>query len=204
MTLPYPISGFVLAGGSSSRMGEDKALIQMEGQPLVARGVGLLKPLCDETYLIGPRSRYEGLGLGLETIEDAVEPCGPLGGILTGLRRAQHRYSLFLACDLPLMSVKFLHYLVGAALAEQPDIVVPVDQAGEYQPLCALYSRDCLPAIEASLVARQFKVSVFYGLFPKLRVIGTGEIRRFSPDFKIFTNVNSPEEWAVVKTEGAS
>lgn len=199
MKAPYPISGFVLAGGQSSRMGEDKAQIEIQGRPLAARSLALLKPLCEKICLLGPRSRYGPLELGVEIIEDAVEPCGPLGGILTGLQNASHDYALFLACDLPLMSERFLHFLIGAALTEKPSVVVPVDRSGEYEPLCALYSRQCLPAIEASLARQQYKVSLFYEAVGKLRVIGTGEIRHFSPDFKIFTNVNTPEQLTAVK-----
>ena len=195
MTSVYPISGFVLAGGKSARMGEDKALLEVEGQTLGIRALRLLKSVCENCALIGPTERYAKLGLGVEIIEDEVEPCGPLGGILTGLRHSKHQYALFLACDLPLMTERFLHYLVGSAIAEQPDIVVPVDGSGEYEPLCAVYSRTCLPAIEASLALQHFKVSSFYDSVQKLRVIGTGEIRHFSPDFGIFTNVNTPEEF---------
>lgn len=137
--------------------------------------------------------------MGIEIIEDAVEPCGPLGGILAGLRHTPHDYALFLACDLPLMTEKFLRYLVGATMTEQPSVAVPVDASGEYQPLCAMYSRSCLPAVEQSIDAQQFKVSVFYDVVEKLRVIGSGEIRRFSPDFSIFMNVNTPKELDAVR-----
>lgn len=183
-------------------MGEDKALIEVSGQTLVARLLGLVKSVCENSTLIGPRDRYSGLGLDVEIIEDVVEPCGPLGGILTGLRHSKHEYALILACDLPFMTDRFLRYLVGATMVEQPDIAVPVDGSGEYQPLCAVYSRACLPAIESSIAARQYKVSSFYASARKLRVIGTGEIRRFSPDFRIFTNVNTPEELLAARKEG--
>lgn len=176
--------------------------MDMNGQSLLARSIALARSVCESVAVIGPRGRYSSLGLGVEIIEDAVEPCGPLGGILTGLRHSQHEYALVLACDLPLMTGRFLQYLVGAALAERPDVVVPVDGSGEYEPLCALYSRTCLPAIESGIAARQFKVSRFYDSIDKLRVIGTGEIRHFSPDFAIFSNVNTPEELAAVR--GAS
>jgi molybdopterin-guanine dinucleotide biosynthesis protein A len=185
-------------------MGEDKALLEVDGRALGIRALGLLKAVCEDCALIGPRERYANLGLGVEIIEDAVEPCGPLGGILTGLRHSKHEYALFLACDLPLMTERFLHYLVGAALAEEPDIVVPVDGSGEYEPLCAVYSRTCVPAIESALAKKQFKVSSFYDSISKLRVIGTGEIRHFSPDFGIFTNVNTPEELLGVKKRAAA
>jgi molybdopterin-guanine dinucleotide biosynthesis protein A len=199
MTSPYPISGFVLAGGQSSRMGQDKALIEFNGQSQLFRSLALLKPLCETTTIIGPRARYASLELGVGIIEDAVEPCSPLGGILTGLRQSAHEHSLFLACDLPLMTSRFLNYLVSAGLTEGADVVVPVDGSGEYEPLCALYSRQCLPAIEASITAEQFEVSRFYESVAKLRVIGTGEIRHFSPDFRIFTSLNTPEELEAVK-----
>ncbi len=199
MNTPYPITGYVLVGGQSSRMGKDKALIRWNGETLLSRAASLLGPLCESVAVIGPRARYASAGVSLEILEDAVEPCGPLGGILAGLRHSPREYALFLACDLPMMSSKFLHYLVGAALAERPDVAVPVDAAGEYQPLCAMYSRNCLPSIEQAMAAGKLKVSLFYDTVGKLRVIGTGEIRRFSPDFKIFTNVNTPEELAAAQ-----
>ncbi len=180
-------------------MGEDKALLTVGGQTLASRAVALLKPLCATVVVIGPHSRYDSQQLGVEILEDVVEPCGPLGGILTGLRRMDHEYGLFLACDLPMMIPQFLHYLIGAALTEKPEIVVPVDGSGEYQPLCALYSRRCLPAVERCVEGRQLKVSSFYESVGKLRVVGTGEIRRFSPDYRIFANVNTPEDLALLR-----
>lgn len=180
-------------------MREDKALLTCDDQSFAARSLNLLKGLCESVSLIGPRERYDRAGLNVEIFEDGVPSCGPLGGILTALHHAQQEYALILACDLPFMTEPFLYYMIGAALTERPNMVVPVDGTGEYQPLCALYSRACLPAIETAITAQQFKVSDFYEKAGRLRVIGTGEIRRFSPDFRIFTNVNTPEQWAEAK-----
>lgn len=199
MVKRYPISGFILVGGKSSRMGEDKALLQIDGQTLLARSIALLRPLCESVCLIGSGARYSQLGLDVEILEDRVEPCGPLGGILTGLLNSTPEYALFLACDLPLMTEKFLHYLAGAALTEKPDVVVPVNRSGEYEPLCAVYSRKCIPWIESARARHQMKISDFYPLVERLRVIGTGEILHFSRDFKIFSNLNTPEEFAAAR-----
>ena len=99
------INGFVLAGGKSSRMGQDKALMRLEGKPLVLRAAEILRPFVREITLLAPAGRYENLGLPV--VADKWPDQGPLAAVCTGLLSSHAEWNIFLACDLPLVSRQF-------------------------------------------------------------------------------------------------
>src|SRR5689334_19241981 len=104
------IQGFVLAGGKSTRMGQDKARLEIDGKPLVLRTAKLLRPYVREVTLLALPERYGDLGLPI--IADQWPDQGPLAAICTGLLHSTAEWSIFLACDLPLLSRRFLDLLV--------------------------------------------------------------------------------------------
>ena len=157
-----PFTGYVLAGGQSTRMGRDKALLEFGGRPLIQSAVSLLKALTERVLILGPAEKY-GL-LGLPVLPDMVPSRGPLSAIYTGLERSGTTVNLFLACDMPLMEETFLKLLVERA--PQADAVLMRQEDGSLEPLCAVYNRSCLPAVKANYERQRFKLS---DLFPDLR-----------------------------------
>src|SRR5208282_3143492 len=117
------INGFVLAGGKSSRMGKDKALMRLEGRPLVLRAAEILSPFVRQITLLAPRDRYENLGLPV--VADKWPDQGPLAAVCTGLLSSNTEWNIFLACDLPRVSRQFIQLLVGRIRATHSDAVVP-------------------------------------------------------------------------------
>lgn len=183
---PAPFTGYVLAGGKSARMGRDKALLEMGGQPLILSAVNLLKALTDRVVILGPAERYGFLGVPV--LPDLVPSRGPLSAIYTGLEHSERDVNLFLACDMPLMEGTFLRLLVERA--RLADAVLMRLDDGSLEPLCAVYNRSCLAAVKANYERQRFKLS---DLFPGLRTqyLGEADLRDLGLDRRIFTNLNT-------------
>jgi len=188
------VSGFVLAGGASRRMGRDKAKLVLAGKTMLERQVRLLRAVCRSVAVVGPPEVYPGLEI--PTFPDEVPGRGPLGGIYSALHRTRTEYNLFLGCDLPFMQERFLRWLAGKALQHHADATVPKTREG--QPLCAVYRRQALAGIRYRLASGRNEVRSF---FPRVhrRVIPWREIARegFSP--RIFANMNTPEDYELAR-----
>ena len=190
---PIPFTGYVLAGGQSTRMGRDKALLEIDGQPLIQSAVSLLKALTERVVILGPAEKYGFLGLPV--LPDMVPSRGPLSAIYTGLERSGTVVNLFLACDMPLMEEMLLKLLVERApLADA--VLMRLDD-GSLEPLCAVYNRSCLPTVKSNYERQRFKLS---DLFPDLRThyLTEADLRDSGLDRRIFTNLNDPgdlEQW---------
>jgi molybdopterin-guanine dinucleotide biosynthesis protein A len=190
------VAGFVLAGGESSRMGRDKALLELDGVPLLVRTVRLVESVIARPTVIGQAGAYQSLGL--HSIADDWPTAGPLGGIATALRASAGLWSLIVACDLPYLTKAWLDYLVGRALAsEAADVLLPLNLRGA-EPLCAMYHKRCQPAIHRALTRGTRKVTdALLGL--QLKTIDPAEWEAFDPDGLLFNNMNSPADYEVAK-----
>jgi molybdenum cofactor guanylyltransferase len=185
------IAGFILAGGESSRMGRDKALLELGGMPLILRTVRLVEAAAGPPAVIGNPEAYERLGLRL--IADDWPGAGPLGGIATALRASGAPWSLVVACDLPYLNRDWLDYLIARALASQMDAVVPMNALGA-EPLCAVYHKRAEPAIRSALERGTRKVTD--GLKDvRTEAIAPTEWKAFDSEGLLFKNMNSPEDY---------
>jgi molybdopterin-guanine dinucleotide biosynthesis protein A len=186
------VSGFVLAGGASRRMGFDKARSPFGAERMVDRQIRLLRAVCRCVSIIGPADKFADTGI--QVYEDEIPGKGPLGGIYTGLRRARTEFSLFLSCDMPLMAERFLRYLCEQALASRASATVPPPcRKGRY-PICAVLRRRVLPRVRSCLLSGRNQVGRFFARSQR-RTISKAEFVRagFSP--RIFCNLNTPEEY---------
>src|SRR5262245_20962580 len=132
-------AGYVLAGGRSSRMGSDKALLPFGGGTLLEHVAQVVHQAVGNVTVIGPQSRYGRLGL--QVIEDVHPNAGPLGGIQTALRHSPAEWSLVVACDMPGLTVVFLSWLIAAATASAAQAVLPTVDGERLEPICAMYHR---------------------------------------------------------------
>lgn len=183
-------TGAVLAGGQSRRFGQDKALLRLGGETLLARALRILSQVTDEQVVIGPPWRAEQTG-GARVVQDVAIGAGPLAGIAAALRAARHDTVLAVACDMPFLNPLLLAYLLS--LAPGYDVVLP-RLAGRGEQLHAVYSRACLAPIERQLGAGDFKVGRFFERV-RVRDVSEDELRRFDSDLRSFRNVNTPEDW---------
>ena len=193
--MPDKVTGIILAGGRSRRLGRDKAVEPFGGQPLIRRVVERVESVADEIVVV-VADPARGAALPLEARHrialDIYPDQGSLGGIFSGLTAAGSQWGLVVACDMPFLNRRLLEYM--RSRREGFDAVVPLP--GAYpEPAHALYSKACLPYIEAKLRAGDLKISRF---FDAVRVnYLTGEtLSRFDPGLRSFFNVNSPEDLA--------
>jgi molybdopterin-guanine dinucleotide biosynthesis protein A len=178
-------AGFVLVGGASSRMGQDKASLPFHGRTLVEHVAEAVAEAAGSVTLVGAPERYENLRL--PRIPDTRAGWGPLAGIHTALAASHADWNLIVACDMPGISGAFLKSLLSAAESSSADCLLPVGPSGRLEPLCAAYRLRCLRAIGASLDRGVRKVTE--GL-AGLR-ISEWPVAESS----WFSNVNTPEEW---------
>lgn len=186
------LTGYVLAGGSSKRMGRSKQDLTLGGEPMLSRQIRLLKSLCGRVGIVGgPKPRNEENDF---FCEDEWPGRGPLGGIFSGLARTRTDYNLFVGCDMPFLTPAFLRYLSARAVAARAGVTAPEASDLRVQPLCAIYRRGARAAIRMSLMRDANKTSGFYSRVCCL-VIRWRDISRagFRPD--LFTNVNTPVDY---------
>jgi molybdopterin-guanine dinucleotide biosynthesis protein A len=157
------ISGYVLAGGLSSRLGQDKVLLPWRGQTLLGHAIGRLQRICGAVRVCADR---KDLGLYLPRseplIHDALAGTGPLAGIVAGLEHSQTPWNFFLAVDLPLVPVELLQALAArvqsshVASAGTLCILPQVDELP--QPLCGLYHRSLMDGLRGALEEGKYKI----------------------------------------------
>jgi molybdenum cofactor guanylyltransferase len=193
------VTAFILAGGRSSRMGTDKALLPFGEQTLLERALCTASAVAATVFIAGARERYARYG---HVIEDVFPDCGPLGGIHAALDGTRTELNLMLSVDTPLMGPKFLMWLLEQARASSELIVVP-KALGGLQPLAAVYRRPLRVVAERALKDGDYKIDHLFTLVPT-RYITEDEIisAGFSP--AIFRNVNTFEEYEnLVRKEDA-
>ena len=184
------VSAAIMAGGKSRRMGQDKAWIELDGEPLIKRVASVLAQVADEVIVVANDPKYETLGL--RVVHDRFPEGGALGGIATGVSAATHDRVLVAACDMPFLSVEVWRVLLDHRY--EADVVIP-KIAGELETLHALYTKACVAPMERSLAAGKMRVISF---FDEVRVqpIEERELRVADPTLRSFTNVNTPEDLA--------
>jgi molybdopterin-guanine dinucleotide biosynthesis protein A len=189
------VSGFVLAGGHSSRMGRDKALLEIDGESLIARATRLVRTVLSEPVVIASAPAYEALGLTI--VADDFPGYGPLGGIATALHVSGKPWNLVIACDLPYLTQPWLEYLVERALKSVADAVVPMNVRGP-EPLCAMYHKNAEVRIRTAVEGGMRKVT---DSFVTLSVehVEPREWKAFASGGLLFKNVNSPADYAEAK-----
>jgi molybdopterin-guanine dinucleotide biosynthesis protein A len=194
-----PLSAAVLAGGKSSRMGADKALLPLVpgGPALIEIVLDRLRRLTDDVTIVANDSERFGR-FGARLAPDLRSGAGALGGIHAAVSHARHEHCLVVACDMPFLSLPLLE-----ALAREPrdyDALVPLlpgesRQSGKgkvFHTLHAIYGKGCTPAIELRLDQGRFQV---IGFFDDVRVrpVEWDDIVRWDPDLRSFFNANTPE-----------
>ena len=146
----------LLAGGQSRRMGRNKALIPLQGRPMISRLASEVGRLSDQILISANEiPLYESLGLPV--VPDIYKGQGPLAGLHAAMLHSERPLLLALACDLPSVKESFLRLLVR--IAEGYDAVIPVTSDGRPHPLCAVYRRSCLPTLECNLKIGMNKIT---------------------------------------------
>ncbi|MDZ4164686.1 MAG: molybdenum cofactor guanylyltransferase, partial [Smithellaceae bacterium] len=175
------ISGVILAGGRNTRMGINKAFIELEGRPMIDRAVEFLQGLFPEVIIVtNDPSLY--LHLPVAIVTDIYKDKGSLGGLYTGLFHAAHDYAFVVPCDMPFLNRGFIEYMINCV--GQGQIVVP-EPADGLQPLHAIYGRSTLPLMARFLAGGSLKIIDLYQEV-KTMVIPREVIGSFDPAGRMF------------------
>ena len=174
-----PIGAYLLAGGASSRMGRDKALLLFDGHPLLVQTNKLLASIAPNPQLVAPVGRYEQFGFS--PLVDRRSDCGPMAGIETALIHSGFEWNLILACDLPFITRDWLVHLVETAVAAP--LQVACVSTGD-NPLLAVWRKSALPTVQGALDSGNFRLRDLMKPLNALNLI--------PPDPKILANWNRP------------
>ncbi len=182
------ITGVILVGGKSRRMGMDKAFLDVRGKPLFERVLNLFRGNFAQTLLVGDRNERFA-GYGMQVVPD-IYPGSALGGLFTGLSYAETGHVFAAACDMIYPNRELLHHL--CSLKDDFDAVVPKTGRG-LEPLFALYSKRCLDPMMDLLGRESYRIIDFYTQV-RVRYVDGDELDLFDSKGKSFTNINTPED----------
>ncbi len=194
------VTGIILAGGKSTRLGRDKAMLPINGHPFIWHIADHLRHFADEVIVVTNRPGKYALPHTKE-VQDIFPEKGPLAGIHAGLTAASYEYSFVMACDMPNFHPKTAAFLVSQSSGY--DVTVP--QVGSYlEPLFAVYHKNALPLITEELFQGLYKVTGFYQK-AKVNYIKEERFLQECAFQECFFNVNTPEDYVrlLQKEEGA-
>ena len=183
------MTSIVLAGGKSSRLGRNKALQIVAGKSLIQWVIDRLAIVSTETIMVTAHGEPIPCSsrVPVKTVGDLYPEKGPLGGIHSGLTASSSSQAIVVGCDTPFLSVDLLRYL--GRICPTCDIVVP--RIGEMvEPLCAVYSRNCIEPIQKLFKHNGLRIIELFGMVT-VRYIEEDEINRFDPEHLSFFNINS-------------
>ncbi|MFH1777215.1 MAG: molybdenum cofactor guanylyltransferase [Candidatus Omnitrophota bacterium] len=183
------VTGIILAGGKSTRMGKDKSFIPVYGRPIIEIVIDKISSLTSQLLIITNKPclyrKY-----GIKTKKDILHEHGSLGGIYTSLVFSKTVYNLITACDMPFINMEVARYMIR--IMPGYDCVV-LRWRRRLEPLFAIYSKHCIRTIEDQLKKKNLKISdIFSNL--KTKIIMGKEIRRFDPCGRSFVNINTRQD----------
>jgi len=185
------VTGVLLAGGKSRRMGEDKRYLVVGEQTLLERGLGVLRSIFQEVLVVIAQDSLP-LGVDARVVRDLVPDCGSLGGLYTGLTQATTPYIFVVACDMPFLDPAVITQFTSRRASA--DIVI-AKLAARLHPMHALYGKGCLPVLEQMIRARQLKIQemVSHGSL-RVQYVTEADLLTIDPFWHSFQNVNTPAD----------
>ena len=180
------ITGYILAGGRSSRMGEDKGLILLNGKPIISYVINQLKPAVDTIIIVSNNKEY--VKFGYEVIEDTIKNIGPSAGILAALNHTNTEKNFVVSCDMPFIAIPSIEYIINQSEGYQ--ITVPIYK-DKYEPMFAVYSKECINKWEELIELGTYKMMDIINHFMVLKV-NVDNNHLFNDS--LFININTKED----------
>ena len=180
------ITGIILAGGKSTRMGTDKALLKIGDKTLLETAVNLCRPVCSQILISSDSPAHEIAGL--TRIADDFAGCGPISGICSCLKQAENEWCFVISVDAAFVTSGFVTWLFTQI--ENTDAIVPIHENGK-EPLIALYRKTTLPFFDNQLVSGNYKMHFLLERF-KTKFVDVSDWKSKLP--RLFHNINSPED----------
>jgi molybdopterin-guanine dinucleotide biosynthesis protein A len=188
------LSGYVLTGGASRRMGRDKALLAWRGTTLVQWIASQVREAVGNVTLVGAPERYAGLGLA--ALGDDHPGLGPVSGLEAALRHSTTDWNLVVACDMPRLDAATLTRLATVAVRHNAQVCAVRTHTGGLEPLCAVYHRSLLSEFTAALNEERLKLR---DLLARWDVVAWEPV-----DSSLTLNLNEPEDWDDLQRAGSS
>ncbi len=152
-----PITGLLLAGGKSSRMGQNKAFLMFKNKPFIKHIADAVLPITESIIIVSDDIAYDDLGF--QRVNDIIKDAGPLSGIVSGLKAIKTPRALVVSCDVPLLNTEVLNLLI-AQIEENTDQIIQLKTKTHTMPLLAIYPKSCLEILEKSLLSGNRKVKI--------------------------------------------
>jgi len=192
----HGVSCVVLIGGESRRMGADKAFVKLAGETLLQRVLNCVQPLFDDMMISGREPKFEISGTRF--ITDQLPGRGPAIGLCAALASARNPYVFATACDMPFITPAFIEWLLSCRHGY--DVVVPL-LGGKLQPLCAVYSKNCIRTLTSRVQKGERSLAGFIDCEPGLRVhrLDGHALGQISANPHCLMDIDSPEALARAK-----
>lgn len=192
------ITGFILVGGASRRMGRDKGNLPLAGRSFVEHIVAALSPIVSSTCVVG--REFTGLRKQIPSVPDFYEKWGALGGLHAALRACQTPWAAVVACDLPFVTSDLFRRL--ASRRQNFEAVAPIQRDGIPQPLCALYLRNACLERASQLIESGERRPI--GLLQSVETcwVQFEELADLEGSLNLFDNINTPEDYSSVSEKG--
>ena len=192
--------GYVLAGGASTRFGRDKALIQVDGEPMLMRLCTMLRGVASSVSIVGSWEKYGSFGV--ECVADQWPGEGPLGGIITALMHAHTRnqrdaWCLVVGCDMPFLTSEWLAYMMERGLVSGASVVTPRSAHG-LEPLCACWHTRATSKLQFAFDGGVRKVTEALKQL-EMEVLDESQWKRFDSDGRLFWNMNTAADYDEAK-----
>ena len=195
------VTGVILAGGKSRRMGEDKRFLTVGTATLLDRSRSVMTDIFSEVLIVIAQDSPHLEGKGCRVYRDLIRDCGSLGGLYTGLKLATFDRTFVVACDMPFLN----HAMIRFFLDRDPgaDVLMGRLSSG-LQPLHALYGKRALPVLEKMALERHLRIQDVAS-DPSLRVtiVEPSAWVHIDPDSRSFQNVNTPEDLVAARSEAS-
>jgi len=184
------VTSFITAGGRSSRMGTDKAWLDVGGRAMIEHVIAALEPVTQRVAIIANSSNYARLGFPVYA--DTNSGIGPLEAIRTALANAVTSQVILVGCDLPFVTSELFKLLLR--LSGNYHATVPVSSDGRLEPLCGVYRVEALPVVSKLIACGGRKVSVLFDRVPT-RLVAFAELSHLPNSHRFFENINTPEDY---------
>jgi molybdopterin-guanine dinucleotide biosynthesis protein A len=191
------VTGVLLAGGKSRRMGEDKRYLVVGDQTLLERGLSALRAIFQDVLVVIAQDSPP-LDAEVRVVRDLVPDCGSLGGLYTGLMQATTPYIFVVACDMPFLDPAVIAQFTSRSATA--DIVMG-KLAARLHPMHALYGKRCLPIVEQMVQAQQLKIQEMVSQASlRVRYVTEADLLSIDPSGRSFQNVNTPADLEMVRS----
>ena len=190
------MTGLIMAGGKSRRLGQDKRFLTLGGKSCLQHVLDAYRDLFDEILIVAD-AKEPFQSVGVRVVEDLIPGAASLGGLYTGLFYAEEERVFAAAADMPCLSPETIKIVLEQA--ERGDVVIP-DLNGKLQPMHAVYSKVCLPYLKAFIDRSELKVQNLCAI-PELRVhrIPQSVFEAVDPKLRSFFNINTPDDLAIAR-----